>query len=177
MKRTIKICVNFIIVSVLLLIFPIISSAYSNQLPAYLGSFPDAAYIELNTSNFGRCAFVLPVSYQTETISYNGNKIYNSTASTLYGYLVTQNGTVYDIRAQRLSNFQYAYTSGYQTQYVDINYSEIYNTNIRFTNADSDNEFVKLNPYQIITVTLLVFLSISELGNLIFNIVRNRYYA
>ena len=176
MKRKNKLCAAFIIVFVALLIFPIISCAYSNQFPAYLGNYTGAAYIELQAQSFGRCALVFPVSYQENYLSFTGNRIVNVSSGTIYGFLVTQNGTTYDVRGQRLSNLQYSTTSGYQTVYYDIQYSEIYNTNIRFTNTDSNNEFVKLNSYQIITITILIFLVLAELFNGFMSFVnRGRY--
>lgn len=177
MKRKNKLCGVFIITFVILSTCLITCSAFSNQLPVYLSSFGNPAYIEIQASNFGRCALVLPVSYSDNTLSYTSSNIVNVTSGTIYGYLVTQNGTTYDVRGQRLSALQYVTSSGYQTIYNDITYTQIYNTNIRFTNNDSDNEFVKLSAYQVIIITVLLFLACAEIFNGFMSFVKRGRYV
>ena len=177
MKRVIKLCVIFIIISVTLSTCLITSFAFSNQYPAYLGSFGEAAYIEIDSSTFGRCSLVFPISYQENYLSFTGNRFVNITSGTIYGYLVTQSGNVYDIRGQRLSNLQYATSSGYQTIYNDITYNEIYNTNVHFSNTSSDNEFVRVNSYQIIVIVLLLFLCLAETFNGFMSFIKRGRYV
>ena len=128
-KRIIKICAVCFISLIICLQFLVYASAYSEDYPDYL-DIGNCAFIECNT-NIGAGTFVFPLDCREDKISYFNSYLQNVTGSYISGKFILYDNTVYDVRAQNLSNFQYIYKNGYNTEYRDISVNSITNTNIK----------------------------------------------
>lgn len=137
-KRIIKICAVCFISLIIFSQFLICSSAYSEDYPDYL-NIGNCAFIECNT-NIGAGTFVFPLDCRENKISFYNSYLQNVTGSYISGKFILYDNTVYDIRGQGLSNFQYIYKSGYNTEYRDISINSITNTNIKFSLANDTVE-------------------------------------
>ena len=170
-----KILCTFIILFVILSIFHITCFAYSNVFPDYLG-IEYCAYIEVNT-NLGKGAIIIPSNYQYDYLTIDSNgQIINLNSSTISTRFILQNGTQYDVRAQSLSNFQYRYTSGYQTLYDDINISTIYNTNCNINSyiSNSYDRVYHFTTFEIIVICCLFTILFILFGKELKNVFRRR---
>lgn len=137
-KRIVKICVICFISLIICSQFLVCASAYSEDYPDYL-SIGNCAFIECNT-NIGAGTFVFPIECRENKISFYNSYLQNVTGSYISGKFILYDNTVYDVRGQNLSNFQYIYKSGYNTEYRDISINSITNTNIKFSLANDTRE-------------------------------------
>lgn len=137
-KRIIKICVICFISLIICSQFLVCASAYSEDYPDYL-SIGNCAFIECNT-NIGAGTFVFPIECRENKISFYNSYLQNVTGSYISGKFILYDNTVYDVRGQGLSNFQYIYKNGYNTEYRDISVNSITNTNIKFSLANDTKE-------------------------------------
>lgn len=120
---------------------------YENFYPEYI-PYAGGAYVEVNSSNFSKCACVFPIDRQKNTFSFSGSSntnIVNITSSTVSGFLYTSSGTRYDCRLTSLSSIEYR-DNGYPYEWHTLNISKILNTNIVFQdlkglNRQNDNPF------------------------------------
>lgn len=132
MKRVIK-CVSLLICSVFLLlcfVFPVACLDYSADSPSYIsesGNF----YIEVNTVEIGRGTIILPNNYKYDYLSTydNSDELYNSTSSTLNGYIITTRGNRYQCRFSSFSPAQYYLGTGVGYGWQDLSISELYTSN------------------------------------------------
>lgn len=156
-KRIIKICAVCFISLIICSQFLVCASAYSEDYPDYL-DIGNCAFIECNT-NIGAGTFVFPIECRENKISFYNSYIQNVTGSYISGKFILYDNTVYDVRGQNLSNFQYIYKSGYNTEYRDISINSITNTNINFSLANDtrENTVVVLSDFDktILTCVLL----------------------
>lgn len=162
-KRIIKICAVCFISLIICSQFLVCASAYSEDYPDYL-SIGNCAFIECNT-NIGAGTFVFPIECRENKISFYNSYLQNVTGSYISGKFILYDNTVYDVRGQNLSNFQYIYKSGYNTEYRDITINSITNTNIDFSLANDtrENTVVVLSDFDKIIVTCVLYLFIALL--------------
>lgn len=147
-KRIIKICAVCFISLIICSQFLVCAFAYSEDYPDYL-SIGNCAFIECNT-NIGAGTFVFPIECRENKISFYNSYLQNVTGSYISGKFILYDNTVYDVRGQNLSNFQYIYKSGYNTEYRDISINSITNTNIKFSlaNDTEENSVTVFDTYQ-----------------------------
>lgn len=149
--------VIFILLFIVSLCFPTYAAEYGKQYPAYLKQSA-GCFIECQT-NLGKGSIVLPRNYQYEYIGFSGSgsNIMNLQSSSISGQFVLENGTSYDVRASGFSTFQYYSNSGNWGSYYDLTVSSIYNTNVQFTDEQSDrgNVIYNFSNYQKFVVVLL----------------------
>ena len=152
--------VIFTLLFTALLCFPTYAAEYGRQYPAYLKQSA-ACFVECQT-NLGKGAIVLPRNYQYEYIGFSGSgsNLMNLQSSSISGQFVLENGTSYEVRASGFSTFQYYNNSGNWGSYYDLTVSQIYNTNVQFTDDKSDrgNVIYYFSEYEKIVLTLLSFL-------------------
>lgn len=142
------------------LCFPTYAAEYGRQYPAYLKQSA-ACFIECQT-NIGKGTVVLPRNYQYNYIGFSGkdSNIMNLQSSSISGQFVLENGTLYEVRASGFSTFQYYYSNGSWGSYYDLSVSQIYNTNIQFTDEQSDrgNVIYSFSNYEKFIIVILCFL-------------------
>ena len=96
--------------------------------------------------------------------------MFNITSSTISGQFVLTNGTTYNVRAQGFSKFQYQTQDGYYNNYTDLNISQIHNTNVQFSDEQSDRENViyDFSMYEKLVVSLILIFGCIIIGLLLF---------
>lgn len=169
MKRVIK-CVSLVIslvCLVLFLSFPVVCLEYSDNVPNYVnekGNF----YIEVATSQIGAGTILLSNNYKFDYLSTYGSteQLYNTTNSTISGYIYTTNNNYYQIRFTSLDTAQYYITGsgiggnyGWQdltiTKLVSTNGSILGDNGIKvYSVSDSDKIIITI---LIVTVSLVLF--------------------
>lgn len=153
------------------LCFPTFAAEYGRQYPAYLKQSA-GCFIECQT-NLGKGSIVLPRNYQYEYIGFSssGSNVMNLQSSSISGQLVLENGTSYDVRASGFSTFQYYSNNGNWGSYYDLTVSQIYNTNVQFTDEQGDRgnviyNFSNFQKFLVVICTLIfVLIFISFIGN------------
>ncbi len=150
--------VIFIILFIILSCFPVYAEEYGNQYPDYINQ-SGACFIECNT-NLGKGSIIFAKSYQQNTIGFygSGHNIMNITNNSLSGYLVLENGTTYNVRAQGFSTFQY-YNSSNWGNYYDLTTSQIINTNVQFTDNQKDRGNIIFD-FNLVDTFIIGFLSL-----------------
>lgn len=146
MKGNLK-CLNFLSVFIGLFIvlsaFPVYAAEYGGTYPDYVNQ-SSSCFVECNTS-LGKGSLVIPVNYKKDCIGFygkSGTDLFNITSGTISGQFVLTNGTTYNVRAQGFSKFQYQTQDGYYNNYIDLNISQIHNTNVQFSDEQLDRENV-----------------------------------
>lgn len=137
--------VIFTLVFIALLCFPTFAADYGRQYPPYLKQSA-ACFVECQT-NLGKGTVVLPRNYQYNYIGFSGkgSNIMNLQSTSISGQFVLENGTLYEVRASGFSTFQYYDSNSNWGSYYDLTISSIYNTNIQFTDEQSDRGNVIYN--------------------------------
>lgn len=156
-KRIIKICAVCFICFIICFQSLVYASAYSEDYPDYL-DIGNCAFIECNT-NIGAGTFVFPIECRKDKISFYNSYLQNVTGSYISGKFILYNNTVYDVRGQNLSNFQYIYKTGYNTEYRDITINSITNTNIKFSLANDtiENTVTVFDSFQQTLLSCILF--------------------
>ncbi len=160
MKGKLK-CLSYSVIFTLLFIvslcFPTYAAEYGAQYPSYVNQ-SGGCFIECQT-NLGKGSIVFAKNYQEDTIGFygTGSNLMNISNSTVSGYFVLENGVTYDVRASGFSTFQY-YTGNNWGGYTDLTVSQIYNTNVQFTDEQGDraNTFYELGNFEELVIVLLV---------------------
>lgn len=153
--------VIFTLLFIVSLCFPTYAAEYGRQYPPYLKQSA-ACFIECQTS-LGKGTVVLPSNYQYNYLGFSGkgSNIMNLHSSSISGQFVLEDGTLYEVRASGFSTFQYYYSNGNWGSYYDLNISQIYNTNIQFTDEQSDrgNVIYNFSNFQkiILVISVLIF--------------------
>lgn len=135
------------LIGLVFLISPAYAMTYDNNFPDYV-PYAGGAYIEVNSSDFQKCAVVFPIDTQKNTFSFIGSSntdIVNITRSTINGFLYTSSGIRYDCRVSSLSSIEYR-DNGYPYDWNDLRINKILNTNVVFEDLkglDRQND----NPY------------------------------
>lgn len=149
----------FTLLFIVLLCFPISAVEYGEHYPAYLKQ-SGGCFIECQT-NLGKGSLVFARDYQFDYIGfYGGNSnLMNLQSGSISGQFVLQNGTTYDIRASGFSTFQY-YNTGDWGRYYDLTISQIYNTNVQFTDnqLNRGNVIYDFGNFELAVLALLVLL-------------------
>lgn len=149
--------VIFILLFIVSLCFPTYAAEYGKQYPAYLKQSA-GCFIECQT-NLGKGSIILPRNYQYEYIGFSGSgsNVMNLQSSSISGQFVLENGTSYEVRASGFSTFQYYSNSGNWGSYYDLTVSQIYNTNVQFTDEQGDrgNVIYNFSNYEKFVVVLL----------------------
>lgn len=153
------------------LCFPTFAAEYGRQYPEYLKQ-SSACFVECQT-NLGKGAIVLPRNYQYDYIGFSGkgSNIMNLQSSSISGQFVLENGTSYEVRASGFSTFQYYDSNGNWGSYYDLTVSQIYNTNIQFTDEQGNrgNVIYNYSNFQkfllVIGTLIFVLILISFIGN------------
>lgn len=145
----------FTLLFIVSLCFPTYAAEYGNQYPGYVNQ-SGGCFVECQT-NLGKGSIIFAINYQEDTIGFygTGNNLMNISNSAVSGYFVSENGTTYDIRASGFSTFQY-YTGNNWGGYTDLTVSQIYNTNVQFTDAQGDrgNTFYNFSNFEKILLCL-----------------------
>lgn len=133
---------------------------YDMLIPSYV-PYSGGAFFEVYDSNLGKVSCVFPLDFQNGTFGFNGSgtNIYNLTNSTINGYVVTSNGTVYTARAQRLSYVEYRLsttTSTYTALSPDMTTLKASNINFVTDNPELYNDsYFNRDNYIVTMLTLL----------------------
>lgn len=158
------------------LCFPTFAAEYGRQYPAYLKQSA-GCFIECQT-NLGKGTIVIPRNYQYEYIGFSGSgsNVMNIQSSSISGQFILENGTSYEVRASGFSTFQYYDNKGNWGSYYDLTVSQIYNTNVQFTDEQGDrgNLIYNFSNYQkfvavLLSLLLLVYF-VFKLGSVISNV-------
>ena len=174
MKGKLK-CLNFLSVFIGLFIvlsaFPVYAAEYGVTYPDYVNQ-SSSCFVECNTS-LGKGALLFPVNYKKDCVGFYGKSgiyLLNITSGTISGQFVLTNGTTYNVRAQGFSKFQYQTQDGYYNNYTDLNISQIYNTNVQFSDEQSDrgNVIYDFSVYEKFIITLILCLGCIIIGLLLF---------
>lgn len=163
----------------MLFCFPCVSLAadYNTSIPSYV-PYSGGAFFEVFDANLGTVTCIFPIDFQDNTFGFNssGSDIYNLTNSTLNGYVITANGTVYTARATRFNYVEYRLsttTSTYTALKPDV--SSMQSTNINFITENAqlynDSYFDKDN----FIIVLLSILCICEASNVLISLFRRGY--
>ena len=158
------------------LCFPTFAAEYGRQYPVYLNQSA-ACFVECQT-NLGKGTIVLPRNYQYEYIGFSGSgsNVMNLQSSSISGQFVLENGTSYEVRASGFSTFQYYSNNGNWGSYYDLTVSQIYNTNVQFTDEQRDrgNVIYNFSNYQkfvaVLLSLLLCIIFINNVGSYISNV-------
>lgn len=151
----------FTLLFIVSLCFPTYAAEYGRQYPIYLKQSA-ACFVECQT-NLGKGTVVLPRNYQYNYIGFSGKgyNIMNLQSLSISGQLILENGTSYEVRASGFSTFQYYDSNGNWGSYYDLTVSSIYNTNIQFTDEQSNrgNVIFSFSNYEkfIISIACLLF--------------------
>lgn len=156
------------------LLLPTSAISYNTELPSYV-PYSGGAFFEVFDENLGTVACVFPVDFQNNTFGFNsaGTHVYNLTNSTVNGYVVTTDGSIYTARASRLSVVEYRVStvSGTYTA-IDAKKGSMLASNINFITDDpalyNDSYFNRDN----FIIVLLVILCICEASNVLLSLFR-----
>lgn len=156
------------------LLFSTSAIDYDTSLPSYV-PYSGGAFFEVFDENLGTVTCVFPIDFQNNTFGFNaaGTDVYNLTNSTINGYVVTTNGTVYTARASRLSYVEYriSTTTSYYTA-LSPKAGSMKASNINFITEDpelyNDSYFNRDN----FIMVLLVILCICEGSNVLLSLFR-----
>lgn len=150
----------FILLFIVSLCFPTYAAEYGKQYPAYLKQSA-GCFIECQT-NLGKGSIILPRNYQYEYIGFSGSgsNVMNIQSTSISGQFILENGTSYEVRASGFSTFQYYDNKGNWGSYYDLTVSQIYNTNVQFTDEQGDrgNVVYNFSNYEKFVVVMVSFL-------------------
>lgn len=170
MKRVIYKCVGLVICSVFLLlcfVFPSACLDYSEDSPSYV---PEKSnfYIEVTTSELGNCTLILPNDYIENIISTRGTgvQLYNTTMSTLNGYVLTSSGTYYRLRFSALDTPDY-YTNTQYGQWTDLTITQLKTSNGSISGANGQKVYILSDFQKIIISCVIVLLTMIFLCNVV----------
>ena len=139
-------------------VVPASAATYGTEFPAYV-NISGGAYIEIQSSNLGRCAFIFPLETQNNTFGFVGSgvDVCNISNATINGYVFLGNSTQYSARITRFGRLEYQTVTTPQT-WVTVGVSSIYNTNVTFTDeiADRQTDNYFFDKYDIFFYALLV---------------------
>lgn len=151
-----------------------LAAEYETSIPSYV-PYSGGAFFEVDDTALGKVTFICPVDFIDNSFGFNssGTNIYNLTNSTVNGYVVTSNGTVYTARANRFTYVEYrvsATTSTYTALNPDM--STLKATNINFITEDTelynDSYFNRDN----FIMTVLCILAACECANVLISLFR-----
>lgn len=174
MKGKLK-CLSFLSVFIglfiVLSVFPVYAAEYGAMYPDYVPQ-SSVCFVECNTS-LGKGALLFPVNYKFDCIGFSGKSgsdLLNLTSGTVSGQFILTNGTVYSVRAQSFSKFQYQNQGTGYNNYSDLNISQIYNTNVQLSDEQSDRENViyDFSIYEKTIITLVLCFGFIIIGLLLF---------
>lgn len=172
-KRSLTFCLLLLLI-LSCIILSVSAADYDTKLPSYV-PYSGGAFFEVFDENLGTVTCVFPIDFQNNTFGFNsaGTDVYNLTNSTLNGYVVTTNGTVYTARASRLSYVEYrtsATTSYYTALSPKKGTMKASNINFITDNPDlyNDSYFNRDN----FIMVLLVILCICEAANVLLSLFR-----
>lgn len=171
---------SLILVFIFIFVFSINSFAftYTNDFPDY-STYSGGAYIEIEDNVLGWVVLVFPYRYIENTWAFlldsnnETSTIINLTGSTVSGYLITNRGVTYNVRATSYSGFEYRSTSASNnTDYTSINYNLNYddtiNTNfdilVNLSSDGSNDDFVNttvMDEYNVIMSCLYILIFIT----------------
>lgn len=155
-------------------ILPVCAADYDTKLPSYV-PYSGGAFFEVFDENLGTVTCVFPVDFQNDTFGFNaaGTDVYNLTNSTVNGYVVSANGTVYTARASRLSFVEYRYSTNtsYYTA-LEPKKGTMKASNINFITDDPDLYNDSYFDRENFIIILLVILCICEASNVLLSLFR-----
>lgn len=156
------------------LLLPTSAIDYDTSLPSYV-PYSGGAFFEVFDENLGTVTCVFPIDFQNNTFGFNsaGTDVYNLTNSTINGYVVTSDGTVYTARAQRLSYVEYrvSTTTSYYTP-IAPKKGTMKASNINFITDDPalyNDSYLNRDNFIIV---LLVILCVCESANVLLSLFR-----
>ena len=151
-----------------------LAADYETSIPSYV-PYSGGAFFEVDDTALGKVTVIFPVDFLDNTFGFDsgGTNIYNLTNSTINGYVVASNGTVYTARANRFTYVEYrasASTNTYTALSPKMNTLKC--TNINFITDDpelfNDSYFNRDN----FVLTVLCFLAVCECANVLISILR-----
>lgn len=163
MKKGFLKCVGLLICSVFLLLccaFPSVCLDYSEDSPSYVpekGNF----YIQVSTTELGSCTFLLPNNYKADILSTRGNtlQLYNTTMSTINGYVLTSSGVYYRLRFNALDTAEYYTSTSYGT-WNDLTVSQLLTSNGSILGSNGQKVYLLSDFEKIIISCVIVLLTL-----------------
>lgn len=147
---------------------------YGTEYPSYI-PYSGGAYIEVQ-STLGRGTLIVPDTYKTGYFGFSGSgyDLLNISNSTITGRYITNAGKVYNLRFSAYSVSQYYYESGVTREWLNLNVTKIYNTNVEFLdntslNRSNDIDVFDSDPFKYTVVGSLFLLDISVILLIVFS--------
>ena len=161
----------------LVLSFNTYAAEYKDEIPDYV-NFSGGAYIEVFDENLGTVTCVFPIEFKNGYIGFNGNSFSSSdnflnvSNTTINGYVITEGGTIYTARINRLSEIEYRYGSSYDYITLKPSLASITATNVQFVTDDLTLSNESQLDYDKYTITILTLILLCEFLNVVTSIVR-----
>lgn len=173
------------VLTVFILIFSLCGSAsaaedrvFTSNLPKYV-NYSGGAWFEVFDSAVGRCTVIFPIEFKDDCFGFELSSvgipvnIINFTNSTLYGTVITSNGTQYACRASRFSGIEYQTASSYN-QYVELipDAESLSNSNMLFITDDTNYINDTVPDYGKYYLFIFAFIGLCEFLSLCTNLLR-----
>lgn len=143
--------ITLTLVITLILIMSVCFSAFAADDNIFTADIPDyvnysgGAWFEVLNSSLGRCTVIFPLEFKDNIFGFSlsdgglPTDIVNFSNSTIYGLIITANGTEYSCRCSRFSSIEYQTTTSYNT-YTALNPQvvSLSNSNMLFITEDSN---------------------------------------
>lgn len=152
------------------LIILIVSSAGTVYAADYGYEYPDyvpvsgGAYIEAQSS-LGTVSLVFPTDYKDGYFGFVDSgtaSVGNISDNTIYGTVYTRSGQSYSVRAAYGELIEYQTNSGYPyNQWIDLNMSEIMNTNIQLIDLTGQGRQTDFQKYEFSPEEIFLFSEIA----------------
>lgn len=151
---------------------------FTDDLPKYV-DYSGGAWFEIFDSSLGRCTVIFPIEFKNCSFGFelSGSgvpvNIINFTNSTIYGFVITSDGTKYNCRASRFSEIEYQTTGSYNT-YVALSPSTeaLSNSNMLFITDDVNYINDTVPDYDKYFLFIFAFIGLCELLSLCSNLLR-----
>lgn len=151
---------------------------FTSDLPKYV-NYSGGAWFEAFDSSLGRCTVVFPLEFKDNCFGFKLSAsgipvdIINVTNTTVYGTVITSNGTQYSCRASRFSGIEYQTTSAYN-QYVELSpdAESLSNSNMLFITEDTNYINDTVPDYDKYFLFIFAFIGLCEFLSLCANLFR-----
>lgn len=170
---------TFLVITVIFLTCFTSSAVFTAEIPDYV-NYSGGAWFEVYDSYLGRCTVIFPLEFKDNIFGFKlsdtdlPSDIVNFSNSTVYGLVITSNGTEYSCRCSRFSTIEVQTTSSSYNTYVDLspNVLSLSNSNMLFITEDTNYINDTVPDYEKYYLAIFAFLAFCEFFGLCSNLLR-----
>lgn len=174
-----KILLTFFLITTILIMTCFSASAvFTAEIPDYV-NYSGGAWFETFNSAVGRCTVIFPLEFKDNcfgfSLSSSGlpSDIVNFTNSTVYGLVITSDGTEYSCRVSRFSEIEYQTNSSYSSYaYLYPDVTSLSNSNMLFITDDVNYINDTVPSYDKYYLVIFAFIGFCEFFSLCSNLLR-----